>query len=129
MKLLLDTHVLIWWLGARDRIPIQMQTALLDTANDVFVSTSCAWEISVKRRIGKLAFNAEFLANFDARVAGLGFTPLAVTAAHMVTGAEIESAHKDPFDRMLAGQARVEGLTVVTADPAFAGFRVAVMWG
>lgn len=129
MKLLADTHVLIWWLAARDRIPPKVQDALLDPINTVFVSAATAWEIALKRRLGKLDFDADFLADFDAGINMLGFTPLAVIARHMVTGAEIVGAHKDPFDRILAGQALVDGLTLITADPAFEALAVKVAWG
>jgi PIN domain nuclease of toxin-antitoxin system len=129
MKLLIDTHVLIWWLGARERIPANVQAALIDVTNEVLVSAVSAWEIAVKRRLGKLDFDSRFIADFDARIAALGFAPLAISAAHAITGAEIEATQKDPFDRMLAGQVRVEGLTLVTADRAFDGLGVTVMWG
>lgn len=128
MKLLLDTHALIWWLGARKRIPKPMQALLLDPGNEVLVSAATAWEIAIKRRIGKLDFDPGFLSDFDPHVVALGFAPLSVTAAHMVRGAGIEAPHKDPFDRIIAGQALVENLVVVTADKAVAGLGAAVVW-
>lgn len=128
MRVLLDTHALIWWLGARKRIPKPVQSLLLDPGNDVLVSAATAWEIALKRRIGKLDFDAGFLADFDANVIALGFAPLAVTAAHMVRGAGIEAQHKDPFDRIIAGQALAENLVVVTADKAVAALGAAVVW-
>ncbi len=128
MRLLLDTHALIWWLGARKRVPRPLQALLLDPGNDVLVSAATAWEIAIKRRIGKLDFDAGFLANFDTHVITLGFAPLTVTAAHMVRGAGIEAPHKDPFDRILAGQALVENLVIVTADEALACLGAAVVW-
>lgn len=128
MRLLLDTHALIWWVGARKRIPKPLQALLLDPGNDVLVSAATAWEIAIKSRIGKLEFDAGFLADFDRQVVALGFAPLAVTAAHMVRGAGINAPHKDPFDRLIASQALVENLVVVTADKAIAGLGAAVVW-
>lgn len=128
MKLLLDTHVLIWWLRDPWRIPDHVQDAIAQSASDVFVSAASAWEISVKLRIGKLAFDEAILGDFDHQVRLLAFEPLPMAAAHAVAGAKLPGTHKDPFDRMLAGQAAVERLTVVTADPAIAGLGARVMW-
>lgn len=128
MKLLIDTHVLIWWVGRSRRIPRATRDMLLDAGNEVRVSAATAWEIAVKCRIGKRAFDAAFLASFDDRVRGLGFEPLAITASHAVHGAAIDAPHKDPFDRMLAGQVLAEGLTLVSTDPAFEVLGVPAQW-
>lgn len=129
MRLLLDTHIVIWAVAKRRRLPKQIVEALVDPDNSVGISAVSAWEIALKRRSGKLDFNGDFLASFYDSVRGLGFEPLGLTATHMVRGAQLDSRHKDPFDRMLAGQALVEGLTVVTADPAFKAMGVKVLWG
>ena len=128
MKLLLDTHVLIWWLADPWRVPDHVQDTIVQSASDVFVSAASAWEIGVKLRIGKLAFDAVFLDDFDTQVRSLAFEPLPMTAAHAVAGAKLPGSHKDPFDRMIVGQALTERLTVVTADPAIAGLGARVMW-
>lgn len=128
MKLLIDTHVLIWWTADFARIPADIRTMLADTANDVFVSAVTGWEIALKVCKGNLEFDQAFLADFDQGVMGLSFKPLVVNAAQAVAGAQLSSAHKDPFDRMLAGQALVEQMTIVTADPAFASFGVRIVW-
>ncbi len=128
MRLLIDTHVLIWTVGAPNRIPQRVREALIDADNSVFASAATAWEIALKRRLGKLEFDKEFLARFDNRIEEMGFEPMSVSAAHMVRGAEIDSEHKDPFDRMLAGQALVEEMTVVTVDRAFRDLGVPVFW-
>lgn len=129
MRLLLDTHIFIWAVAKRRRLPKRVVEAIVDPDSSVIISAVSAWEIALKRRLGKLDFDGDFLASFDDGVRGLGFEPLGVTAAHMVRGAQLDSAHKDPFDRMLAGQALVENLKVVTADPAFAKMGVEVVWG
>ncbi len=128
MKLLIDTHVLIWWTGAADLLSQTARDSLLDGNNQIVVSAATAWEIALKQRLGKLSFNAGFLANFDASVLALSFQPMPVTAAHMAVGAEIAATHKDPFDRMLAGQALVEQMAVVTADAKFHALGVHVVW-
>ena len=79
-------------------------------------------------RLGKLTFDQAFLADWDASVRGLSFSPMPVTSAQMIAGAQIQSPHKDPFDRMLAGQALVEQMAIVSADPAFRSLGVQVIW-
>lgn len=92
------------------------------------MSAATAWEIAVKCHIGKLNFDSAFLTAFDERARELGFAPLPVEATHAVRGATIDAPHKDPFDRMLAGQALVEGITMVSADPAFRLLGVEPRW-
>lgn len=129
MKLLIDTHVLIWWLMEPSRVPDEVRGALLDPANEVFVSAASAWEIALKRRLGKLDFDDGFLTDYDRRVRDLGFAPLGLSSAQMIRGAELDTSHKDPFDRMLAAQAILEGLTVVSADRELPSLGVDVVWG
>lgn len=128
MKLLVDTHVLIWWVVEPDRIPVRVRDSLRSTANNVFVSAGTGWEIATKVRIGKLHFPRDFLDNFDTRVLALAFEPLSITTRHAVTGAGLPGKHGDPFDRMLAGQAKCENLQLVSKDPAFKKFGVDTLW-
>ncbi|MDX2259486.1 MAG: type II toxin-antitoxin system VapC family toxin [Hyphomicrobiaceae bacterium] len=128
MTLLIDTHVLIWWLGDADLIPLHSRAMIADPENEVFVSAASAWEIALKHRNGKLRFNETFLADFDGHLQALRFAPLTVTSAHMVRGAHLDGQHKDPFDRILAGQALVERLRIVSADRAFDALGVERLW-
>ena len=118
MRLLLDTHVLIWWTTNFKLIPKRVRDELQSEDTEAFVSVVAAWEIATKVRIGKLKFNVAFLDDFDTSVRALAFEPLDITAKHAVTGASLPSKHKDPFDRLLAGQAVCENLKLVSADPA-----------
>ena len=128
MRLLIDTHVLIWWTGERNRLPQRVRVVLADASNEVFVSAVSAWEIAQKIHQRKLMFDKAFLADFDKGVAGLAFKSLVMTSAQATVGAQLPSPHKDPFDRMLAGQALVEQMAIVSADPAFARLGVQVVW-
>jgi PIN domain nuclease of toxin-antitoxin system len=128
MRLLIDTHVLVWMFEAPSLIPDNIRVRLHDKDNTVFVSAVSAWEIALKVRIGKLVFDPEFLADFDANVHALSFSPLAVNAAQMIAGAQIQSLHKDPFDRMLAGQVLVEQLNLISIDTAFKSLRIPTIW-
>ena len=128
MRLLIDTHVLIWTFHDQSQISRNAELLIKSTANNVFVSAATAWEIAIKVRSGKLSFDRQFLADFDARVRALAFEPLHVTSAHAVTAGMLPGRHKDPFDRLLVAQAQVEQLAVVTRDPAIAVLGAQVVW-
>ena len=128
MRLLLDTHALIWLQEQPNRIRQTTRELITDLNNEIFVSSAVAWEIAIKFRSGRLLFDPEWLSDFDGRVQALGFSPLSISAAHGIAGAHLPGRHKDPFDRLLAGQAQVEGLTVVTSDPLIAAFGVPTVW-
>ena len=128
MKLLLDTHTLIWWTGSRTHISMSVRDAIGAEGAEVFVSAATAWEIAIKMRLGKLSFSADFLADFDASLGALGFMPLPVSSRHAVEARRLPGLHKDPFDRLLAAQAMIEGLTIATIDKQLAGLGVRVIW-
>lgn len=128
MKLLIDTHVVIWWVTDPDRLSTTVDDLLQSGAADVLVSPVTAFEIARKHGIGKLEFDAAFLAEFDVRIAALGWSELALTNAHAVAAGQLTVSHKDPFDRLIAAQAITEGLTVATLDPAIAALGAKVVW-
>lgn len=113
MRLLLDTHIFLWWRADAPELPARAREAILDETNDVYVSTAVAWEIAIKRGLGKLDFEGRVA---DA-VAEEGFLPLPLELAHADEVTRLPDLHRDPFDRMLIAQARVESLTLVTSDP------------
>src|SRR5262245_34621319 len=128
MASLLDTHALIWWLEGDARISRELCERLSRPDEDVFVSAVSAWEIATKTRLGKLASPKALLADFAEAVETLGFLPLPIELRHGQEAGQLRGAHRDPFDRMLAAQARVERLTLVSADPAFRDLGVAAVW-
>jgi PIN domain nuclease of toxin-antitoxin system len=120
VKLLLDTHALLWWLN--DDVGLGQSAAeAIAEAEIVAVSAASAWEIGVKQAIGKLSgpddLSAEMVAN--------GFTELPVTVAHALAAGALPPHHADPFDRMLVAQARLEGLTLVTRHDRLADYGIA----
>ncbi|HYW32607.1 MAG TPA: type II toxin-antitoxin system VapC family toxin [Gemmatimonas sp.] len=118
MKLLLDTHVLIWWdSGARLS---RQATGAIREADEVFVSSASAWEVEIKRALGKVT-GPRTVAE---AVAASGFTELPVLFRHAERLWELEPLHRDPFDRLLVAQARDESLTLVTRDPLVLAYRV-----
>jgi PIN domain nuclease of toxin-antitoxin system len=128
MRLLLDTHALIWITMAPDRVSANLRGIIQRDSNEVYVSAVTAWEIGTKLRLGKLSFDVGFLDDFDARVIAMAFNPLPINAQHGRIGAGLAGAHRDPFDRLLAGQAIAENLTIATADPQLAALGATVIW-
>ncbi|HUD37633.1 MAG TPA: type II toxin-antitoxin system VapC family toxin [Streptosporangiaceae bacterium] len=122
MRLLLDTHALLWWL-ADEGLTDQARDAVADPANLVMVSAVSAWEISIKKALGKLAAPDDLERQVDEG----GFTPLSISIGHGIAAGELPRHHDDPFDRMLIAQAVAEGLTVVTHDKRFADYDVAIL--
>lgn len=128
MKLLLDTHTLIWWFGGSPLLSKKALQAVSDEDNTVFVSAVSAWEISIKERAGKLAVSRDLLEDFDVTIASQNFEALAVSTKHAFQGGRLLARHKDPFDRLLAAQALVEGLTLVSGDQKMPEFGVPLLW-
>lgn len=119
MRLLLDTHALLRWLADED-LTDQVREAIADPGNLVMVSAASAWEISIKKALGKLTAPDDIERQVDEG----GFTPLPITIAHGIAAGQLPRHHDDPFDRMLIAQAFAEGLTVVTHDKRFADYEV-----
>ena len=113
MRILVDTHVFLWWRADAPELPLRFRRELGNPENEVLVSAAAAWEIVIKRALGRL----EFEGSVAAAVAEEGFTPLGVTLAHVDEVAALPDLHRDPFDRLLVAQARREGLVLATRDP------------
>ncbi len=128
MKILLDTSVLLWWLSDSSALPATVAEQIDDPANTVLVSAASAWEICTKVRIGKLPTGRALCEDFSGYLARHHFEPLAITVEHACRAGRLEGSHKDPFDRMLAAQALLEDLPLVTNDSMFAAFGVKVVW-
>jgi PIN domain nuclease of toxin-antitoxin system len=128
VRLLLDTHTLLWWLSEQPRLSATARNAISHDDAPVIVSAASAWEICTKVRIGKRPTAFAVCEDFHAVLARNGFEPLAITVEHGRAADRLPGAHKDPFDRMLAAQALIEDVPIVTNDAAFAGFGVKVIW-
>jgi PIN domain nuclease of toxin-antitoxin system len=128
MKLLLDTHTFIWRAVGSARLSKRAARAIDDRANTVFVSAASAWEVATKHRLGKMPAGESIVLRFGATITDLLAEPLSMTIEHSLLAGQFPSLHRDPFDRMLAAQAAVEGALLVTADPVFADFPVTTYW-
>jgi len=128
MKLLLDTHTLLWAMLGDAKLSHNARIAVSDAANEVFVSVVCIWEIATKVRIGKMPIPGNLLADPVLALSNLGFRDLPMNLSHARLGGSLVHAHKDPFDRMIAAQSLLEGLTLVSADSIFDDLAVARLW-
>ena len=126
--ILLDSHALVWWLAGDDRMPPRLRRRLADLSVPVFVSAATAWEIATKVRLGKLPAAAPIVERLPELLAEQGFRELPISLAAVRLAGTIAAAHRDPFDRMLAAQATLEQLDLVSADPVFPSLGVQAMW-
>ena len=122
-RLLLDTHVLLWWLSDDTQLGQITRQAIADPRNDVYISAASTWEISIKRSLGKLSAPEDM----DSIIDDEGFDKLPISLFHGDQAGMLPEHHKDPFDRMLIAQAQSEGLVVVTNDEKIARYGIRVM--
>jgi PIN domain nuclease of toxin-antitoxin system len=127
-RILLDSAALIWWYREPRKLSRSSYNAILAKTGEVFVSAATAWEIATKVRKGKLPEAARLVERFEHYLEDQEFTPLAVTMAHAKLCGSLSSLHKDPFDRLIAAQAQIEDLAIVTCDSAFQGLGVRILW-
>jgi PIN domain nuclease of toxin-antitoxin system len=116
VKLLLDTHVWLWWNTTPDRLATTARRHIGDARNEVFLSAASVWEMAIKRRMGKLPLPEPVASYVARRLAADAITDLPVSAEHAAAVETLELLHRDPFDRILIVQARHEGLRLLTAD-------------
>ncbi len=128
LRLLLDTHALIWWLAGDDALGKDAKAAMADEANTVFVSAASAMEVATKFRIGKLPSAALLAQDFEKVIASQGFTELPISIHHARLAGEMPIPHKDPFDRLLIAQAQAEDMVLVSNEGVFEGFGVRRVW-
>ncbi len=120
MQLLLDTHALIWWLSKDSTLSVEAKKAIVDPDNIVFVSAASAWEIAIKKSLGKLQAPDDLNLQFEEK----RFTPLAISIDHALTVEKLPQHHQDPFDRILIAQAIYENSIIVTRDRKFEAYEV-----
>ncbi len=126
MRLLLDTHVLIWWLTDDPHLSPVARTAIAAEENQVFASACSGYEIAFKQQRGRLPSPLPYpLADLVRRAF---FTPLPITTEHAEAAGKLPGPHRDPWDRIMMAQARVEGCRVVTLDPVFSDYGIPVVW-
>ena len=128
MRLLLDTHALLWWLAGDAQLSKPAREAIADETNEVLVSAASAWEVTTKHRLGKLPGAGPLAVDFAREVRRQGFQPLPITLEHGQVAGALVGTHRDPFDRMLVAQAREEKLALVSNEQLFDEFGVMRIW-
>ena len=123
MKLLLDTHVFLWWRADDRRLGRSARVAIAEAAV-VFVSAATAWEAGIKAALGRLRYPD----TIESGVEASGFEKLPITLAHAEHAARLPPHHTDPFDRLLVAQAELEGLTLLTHDERLATYGAPILW-
>lgn len=124
MKLLLDTHILLWWLGENQKLPREVQRLIRDPANEVFVSIVSLWEAAIKISLKRLRVD---LMDLERGMAESGFTMVTIEPRHVRVVAVLPLHHGDPFDRMLVAQTQTEPMRLVTSDAALKPYGELVM--
>lgn len=128
MRLLLDSHILLWWFSEDPALSPEARNAISRGDNTVLVSAASAWEIAIKVRLGRLPTGKQLIENFGTYVSTAHFELLPITEAHGVHAGLLEGPHKDPFDRMLIAQAQLEQASIVSNDRAFDIYDVERIW-
>ncbi len=123
MNLLLDTHVLLWWLDDHPSLPEKARHHISDGNNLLFLSAAVIWEIRIKQNLGKLQIPPDFRQVLEQQP----FELLAITIEHAHAVGNLPEIHRDPFDRMLIAQAKAEGFTVVTRDSVFKQYQIPII--
>ena len=126
MNLLLDTHVLIWWMQGSKRIGPRARAALFETGVRLWLSPASVWEMSIKSAAGRLRLDSPLEESISS-LSKHGVRSLPISVRHALAAGNLPFQHHDPFDRMLVAQAQCEGLTLVTVDPQVMAYDIAVL--
>jgi len=128
VRLLLDTHTLLWWLAGDQALSDAAREAIADPDNEVFISAASAWEIATKYRLGRLPGAALIAADIAGAVASQGFTELPISIRDGQAAGGLPAVHKDPFDRVLIAQAVTAGMEIVSNEALFDAYAIPRLW-
>jgi PIN domain nuclease of toxin-antitoxin system len=128
LRLLLDTHALLWWLAGDNSLSERAREAIADESAAVFVSAASAWEMATKHRTGRLPGIDAVMRDLAGAISSQGFVPLPITLRHGETAGRLPGPHRDPFDRMLMAQAMLEDLLLISNETPFDAYGVRRLW-
>jgi PIN domain nuclease of toxin-antitoxin system len=128
VKALLDTHTFLWWVDDDRRLSTPARRLITDGSNEVYFSAASAWEITIKAALGRLTMSGDLEEFITEQLTVNQFLPLPIHLHHAFGIYSLPPHHKDPFDRLLVAQALAEELTLVSADPQLAKYRVPIVW-
>lgn len=127
MDYLIDTHAVIWFITDNKSLPAKTKKLIEDKENNCFVSIATFWEIAIKNSLGRLDLDADLEEVFEL-IEQSGFEILPITINHILSNANLEHYHHDPFDRLMIAQAKCENLKIVTKDQFFENYNVPLVW-
>jgi PIN domain nuclease of toxin-antitoxin system len=128
LRLLLDTHALIWWVAGNTALSPAARTAIAEADNEILVSAASAWEVATKHRIGRLAEAGPLATDFLGAITDEGFIGLPISVHNGEAAGRLPGPHRDPFDRMLIAQSLAESLTLVSNERLFDRYGVTRLW-
>ena len=128
VRCLLDTHTFLWWIVDDPRLSARASALIRDPSNEIWFSAASAWEIAIKAQLGRITFEDDLVEFIPRQVAVNGFRNLPIQSDHALHVSRLALLHRDPFDRMLAAQALVEKMVLLTADQTLSRYGVQVIW-
>ena len=128
MRYLLDTHAFIWFISDDHRLSKKAESTIRNRSNEIYFSAASAWEISIKMALGRLSIKAEIESFLLAQLLENGFLSLPITISHATYIIKLPDIHKDPFDRILVAQSKIEDMTLISCDRMVRQYDVKVVW-
>ncbi len=128
MRILLDTHALLWYIWGNSNLTKTAQLAIENPNNIIYVSTASQWEITIKHSLGKLTLNLPLPDFLEIRIDGNGFLTLPIERQHLLVLPSLPFHHRDPFDRLLIAQSIAESIPLISADKAFDAYPITRIW-
>lgn len=129
MKALLDTHAFLWWILDDPRLPRRIRDVIAEEDTDLFLSAASCWEIAIKAKLGRITLPARPEVFISSQMSENTILPLPIEAGHALHVFSLPMHHRDPFDRLIVAQAKLERLPIITSDPLIAQYKVKTIWG
>ena len=128
MKYLLDTHAFLWFVSDDSRLSPRARSIIKDRNKEVYFSAASAWEMSIKIRLGRLTIEEELEPFIVKQLAENNFSTLSITVLHSLYTSKLPEIHKDPFDRMIIAQSRLENMSLISKDKNIKKYKVPMVW-
>lgn len=128
MRYLLDTHAFLWFVSDDDKLSSNAKLIIQDGNNEIYFSAASAWEMSIKAKLGRLKFETNLESFIIEQLTANSFSPLAITISHSLYTEKLPQIHKDPFDRMIISQSKVENMILMTGDKQIRKYDVSIVW-
>lgn len=128
MKYLLDTHAFLWFVTDDNRLSSSAKSIIQNSNNEIYFSAASAWEISIKAKLGRLKFGGDLESFIIEQLTENSFGPLAITVSHSLYTEKLPQIHKDPFDRIMISQSKMENMVMITKDKEIWEYKVSTVW-